>query len=158
MDSNIFHNKHLVQEKEHFQNYMRVLHNEEKEWRLKSRAMWLQAGDKKTSFFHKQSKARQHKNTMEEIKIASGTRINTFEEIKKEASSHFGKLYTHEGEDNKEKSLQFIEHIPQIIKEEDNKELNKVVTGEEDKAVFYQFDPNKAPVLDDFTLQFYRKC
>jgi hypothetical protein len=158
MDSNIFHNRHLVQEKEHFQNYMRVLHNEEKEWRLKSRAMWLQAGDKNTSFFHKQSKARQHKNTMEEIKIASGTRINSFEEIKKEASSHFGKLYTHEGEDNKEQSLQFIEHIPQIIKEEDNKELNKVVTGEEVKAVLYQFDPDKAPMSDDFTLHFYRKC
>jgi hypothetical protein len=83
MDSNTIQNRHLVQEKEHFQNYMRVLHNEEKEWRLKSRALWLQAGDKNTSFFHKQAKARQHRNTVEEIKTASGDRINSFEEIKR---------------------------------------------------------------------------
>jgi len=31
---------------------------------------------------------------MKEVKIASGMRINSFEEIKKVASSHFGKLYT----------------------------------------------------------------
>jgi 23S rRNA maturation-related 3'-5' exoribonuclease YhaM len=50
---------------------MRVLHNEEKEWRLKYRALWLQEGDKNTSFFHKQVKARQHRNIVEEIKTTS---------------------------------------------------------------------------------------
>jgi hypothetical protein len=58
------HPKHLEQEKTHLQNYIRALHNEEKEWRLKSRALWLQAGDKNTSFFHKQAKARQHQNSV----------------------------------------------------------------------------------------------
>jgi hypothetical protein len=55
MESKTINNRHIMQEKEHFQNYMKVLHNEEKEWRLKSRALWLQAGDKNTSFFHKQA-------------------------------------------------------------------------------------------------------
>jgi hypothetical protein len=45
-----------------------------------------------------------------------------------------------------------------MIKEEDNKELNKVVTGEEVKAILNQFDPDKAPGPDGFTLHFYRKC
>jgi hypothetical protein len=45
---------------------------------------------------------------VEEIKTTSWTRINSFEEIKKATSSHFGKIYTQEGEHNKEKSLQFI--------------------------------------------------
>jgi 23S rRNA maturation-related 3'-5' exoribonuclease YhaM len=62
---------------------MRALHNEENEWRLKSRAVWLQTGDKNTSFFHKKEKSRQNRNTVEEIKTAPGTRINYFEEIKK---------------------------------------------------------------------------
>jgi hypothetical protein len=39
---------------------------------------------------------------VEEIKTASGTRINSFEEIRKETSSHFGKIYTQEGDNNKE--------------------------------------------------------
>jgi hypothetical protein len=64
--------------------------------------LWLQAGDKNTSFFHKQAKARQHKNLVEEIKTASGEIINSFDEIKKEASSHFKSLYIQDGEDNKD--------------------------------------------------------
>jgi hypothetical protein len=112
---------------------MRVLHKEEKEWRLKYWPLWLQVGDKNTYFFHKQSKSRQQRNIVEKIKTASGTWINSFEEIKKATTSHFRELYTEAGEDNKEKSLQFIEHILQMIKEEDNKELNKVVTGRKSK-------------------------
>jgi hypothetical protein len=158
MDTSEIQTRHLEQEKEHFQNYLRALHNEEKEWRLKSRALWLQAGDKNTSFFHKQAKARQHKNTVEEIKKSTGEVVNSFEEIKKEASSHFKNLYTQDGVDNKEQSLQFMEQIPQLIKEQDNQELTKVVTEAEVKAVVYQFDPDKSPGLDGFTLHFYRNC
>jgi hypothetical protein len=144
MDTNEIQNRYLVQEKEHFQNYLRALHNEEKEWRLKSRALWLQAGDKNTSFFHKQAKARQHRNTVEEIKTASGDRVNSFKEIKKEASSHFKNIYTQDGVDNKDQGLQFMEQIPHLIKEEDNQELNKVVTEAEVKEVVYQKDPDKS--------------
>ena len=85
-------------------------------------------------------------------------RINSFEDIKKEASSHFGKLYTQEGVDNKEQSWQFMEQISHLIKEEDNQELNKVVIEAEVKAVVYQFYLDKAHGPDDFTLHFYRDC
>jgi hypothetical protein len=44
-----------------------------------------------------------------------------------------------------------------MIKEEDNKYLNKVVIGEEVKVVLYKFDPEKSPEPDGFTLHFYRK-
>jgi hypothetical protein len=68
MDTSEIQIRHLEKEKEHFHNYLRALHNEENEWRLKSRALWLQVGDKNNSFFHKQAKARQYKSTVEEIK------------------------------------------------------------------------------------------
>jgi hypothetical protein len=76
---------------------MKVLHNEETVWRLKSWDLWMQEGDKNTSFSHKRTKARQHKNNMEEIKTHSRVLINSFEEIKKETNSHFRHLYTKEG-------------------------------------------------------------
>jgi hypothetical protein len=158
MENNEVHSRHLEQEKNHFQNYIRALHNEEKEWRLKSRALWLQAGDKNTSFFHKQAKARQHKNTVDEIKKATGEVINSFEEIKKEASSHFKNLYTQDGADNKEQSMQFMEPIPQLITDQDNQELTKVVTEVEVRTIVFQFDPDKAPGPDGFTPHFYRNC
>jgi chromosome segregation ATPase len=45
--------EHLEKEKTCFQSYLKALHNEEREWRLNSRALWLKAGDKNTAFFHK---------------------------------------------------------------------------------------------------------
>jgi hypothetical protein len=94
---------------------------------------------------------------VEEIKTQSGVLINSFEEIKKAATSHFGNLYTKEGEDNQDLSKQFVEHIPTLIKEEDNTELNKEVTVEEVKDVINQFDLDKAPGPDGFTLTFLQE-
>jgi hypothetical protein len=144
MENNEVHSRHLKQEKIHFQNYLRALHNEEKEWRLKSRSLWLQAEDKNTSFFYKQAKERQHKNIMDEIKKSTGEIINSFDEIKKEASCHFKNIYTQDGADNKEQSMQFMEPISQLIMDQDNQELTKVVTEEEVRKVVFQFDPDKA--------------
>jgi hypothetical protein len=90
MEFKEINNSHISQEKEFFQKYMKALHNEEMVWRLKSRVLWLQVGDKNTSFFHKHTKARQHKNSMEEIKTRSRALISSFEEIKKATTSHFG--------------------------------------------------------------------
>jgi hypothetical protein len=42
--------EHLEKEKIYFQNYLKALHNEEREWRQKSRAMWLKERDTNTSF------------------------------------------------------------------------------------------------------------
>jgi hypothetical protein len=48
--------------------YIQALKEEEITWRLKSRSLWLQAGDQNTSFFHRQTKARQWTNQFSEIK------------------------------------------------------------------------------------------
>jgi len=60
--------KLLKQEQTVYQNYVKSLKDEESMWRLKSRCMLLHAGDKNTSFFHNQAKARQWRNRVEEIK------------------------------------------------------------------------------------------
>jgi hypothetical protein len=158
METKEINDTQISQEKEVFQKYMKALKDEEMIWRLKSRSLWLQAGDKNTSFFHKQEKARQCRNRVEEIKSQSGEFITSFEEIKKATSTHFGNLYTKDGEDNQEKSEQFIEHIPALISEEDNIDLNKEVYVEETCEALNQFDPDKAPGPDGFTLHFYLKC
>jgi hypothetical protein len=150
--------EHLDQEQNHFQKYLKALHNEEREWRMKSRALWLKAGDKNTTFFHKQAKARQHRNSIDEIKKASGEIINSFEEIKTEATSHFKTLYTQDGEDNKAQRINFMEHIPRIITDQDNQDLIKKITEEEVREVVFHFDPDKAPGPDGFTFHFYRQC
>ena len=47
---------------------------EEEHWRLKSKSLWLQAGDMNTSCFHKHAKARQYRNNVKEIKISAGNK------------------------------------------------------------------------------------
>jgi len=68
---------------------MKALKDEEMILRLKSRSLWLQAGDKNTSFFHKQTKTRQCRNRVEEINSQSRALITSFEEIKKGSFNSF---------------------------------------------------------------------
>jgi hypothetical protein len=91
---------------------------------------------------------------VDEIKKATGEVINSFEEIKKKASSHFKNIYTQDGADNKEQSMQFMEPIPQLITVQDNQELTKVATKKEVRTVVFQFDLDKVPGPDGFTPHF----
>eukprot|EP00253_Pinus_taeda_P028283 PITA_28283 len=49
---------------------------EEEYWRLKSRSLWLKAGDRNTSYFHKQYRARLSRNHIAEIKTMEGQIVN----------------------------------------------------------------------------------
>jgi hypothetical protein len=52
---------------------------------------------------------------VEEIKKSLGEIINSFNEIKREASSHSKALYTQDKEYNKYQRLKFMELIPHLI-------------------------------------------
>jgi len=75
------------------QKFHKVCLQEEEYWRQKSRSLWLKAGDRNTSFFHKQAQARRSFNTIFEIKEDRVTNKD-FTSIKGAAFSHFEKLYS----------------------------------------------------------------
>jgi hypothetical protein len=60
--------------------------------RLMSRSLWMRSGDKQTFFFHNQAKVRQLRNSIKEITSSSGDLIIDYEDIKREATSHFQML------------------------------------------------------------------
>ena len=62
---------------------------EEKELRLKSRAIWLEVGDKNSNFFHNYASHRRNINTICEIKNQDGRLIRTFDEKAKSGVSYF---------------------------------------------------------------------
>ena len=66
---------------------------EEEYWRIKSRSSWLKAGDRNTSFFHHQYKARLSHNHITEIKTLDGQICKRFDQIKTAAESYFKNLY-----------------------------------------------------------------
>ena len=58
----------LNKEAAYQRNTHQAFRREEEYWRLKSRSLWLKAGDRNTLFFHRQYKARLSRNHITEIK------------------------------------------------------------------------------------------
>lgn len=63
----------LTQEKDLYWQLHNMNRKEEEKWRLKSRNLWLQVGDKNTTFFHKQHTVRKAKNNISSITDETGT-------------------------------------------------------------------------------------
>jgi hypothetical protein len=147
----------MFEQKVH-KEYIQALKEEEITWRLKSRSLWLQAGDQNTSFFHRQTKARQWTNQISEIKNQRGDIIKDFDQIKQQATRHFSKLYTSERNIDEDISNSLLTHIPIKISEEDNLKLNQQIEEEEILKAINQFHLDKAPGPDGFTLHFYKRC
>ena len=57
-----------------------LLLKEEKLMRLKSRALWLEVGDKNTKTFHSFSSHRKNINTIFEIRNRQGSMVSSFED------------------------------------------------------------------------------
>ena len=58
-----------------------ILKKEEEKTRLKSRALWIEVGDKNTQFFHKYASYRKNLNTIWEIQNEDGVRNSSQDNI-----------------------------------------------------------------------------
>lgn len=63
--------------------------SEEEYWRLKSHSLWLKAGDRNTTYFHRQYRARLSRNHIVEITTSNGQVCKGFAQIKEAAVKHF---------------------------------------------------------------------
>eukprot|EP00253_Pinus_taeda_P035614 PITA_35614 len=131
---------------------------EEEYWILKSRSLWLKAGDQNTSYFHKQYRARLSRNHIAEIKTMEGQVCKGFDQVKAAAEAHFRNLYNigiqaEEGETN-----DFLSNIPQLVNDEENTVLCRPITTEEVIQVIWSMEADKAPGPDGFSIHFYQSC
>jgi len=83
--------QNYLREKEIFCEIYRENKKEEEEAILKSRSMWLKAGDKNTSFFPHIMKIRRLKNQIQKIQVES-QEVKGAEELKKASYPHFRNL------------------------------------------------------------------
>jgi len=139
-------------------NIHQSFRREEEHWRLKSRSLWLKAGDRNTSFFHRQYKARLSRNHITEIKNDEGQICNKFDQIKIAAENYFKDLYGTRHEGSKEDIEDLLSHIPHLITHEDNQALLKPVSEQEIIKVIWAMESDKAPGPDDFTIHFFKVC
>jgi len=80
-----------------------------------------------------------------------GESIKDFDQIKQQATRHFSKLYTSEGNIDEDISNSLLSNIPIKISEDDNLKLNQQIEEEEIEKAINQFHQNKAPGPDAFT-------
>jgi hypothetical protein len=137
----------------HLQSDMR---REKVSWRLKSRALWLSAGDKNASFFHKQSQARKGFNTISKITNPGGNPCTSFEDIKKAVVSHSADLYKEKDAKNEKDREEALSNIPKLIKEDENEKLIQKVSEGEIWNVIKHLHPDKAPGPDGSRLIFIK--
>eukprot|EP00253_Pinus_taeda_P034134 PITA_34134 len=122
---------------------------------MKSRNLWLKAGDRNTAYFHKQAQARKCFNTISEIK-EEGDIHKDFDHIKGAAFTHFQKLYSEDKDPSHYPEL--LENIPAVISQRRNEFLEAKVTKDEVKKALFNMDPNKALGPDGFSARFLQAC
>jgi len=120
--------------------------------------MWLKVGDRNTSFFHRQYKARLSRNHISEIKNEEGQIYNKIDQIKTAAENHFKNLYGLGNEGSLEDTEDLLFNIPHLINQEDNQTLLKPLSEEEIIKVIWVMESDKAARLDGFTIHFYKDC
>lgn len=137
------------------QRYHKACLAKEEYWRLKSRSLWLKAGDRNSAFFHKQAQSRKCFNSIFEIKEENVIHKN-FENTKKAAFSHFKSLYSEDTESDQPSDL--LDVVPLSISTNMNLLLNAKVNKNEVKNALFAMDPDKAPRPDGFTARFLQTC
>lgn len=131
-----------------------LLKQEESFWRLKSRATWLQEGNKNTKFFHKFASARHDKNSIWKVKNENGDSFVSQKDITREAVNYFRKQYNRRSDAAFQDILWGIDQVPQMFNEDANEMLFKPVTEEELFGVLKTFKKEKSPGSDGWTIEF----
>jgi hypothetical protein len=103
---------------------------EEEYSRLKSCSLWLKAGDRNTSYFHRQFKAHLSRNHISEITTNEGKLCKGIDQIKDVDVLHFQQIYSKENHDNEEDYNEFLMNIPALVTKEDNTTLLSPISEE----------------------------
>ena len=91
----------------------------------------MQAGDKNSSYFHRQCRVRLSRNHISEFFSSEGVAIKGQLEITLAANSHFLQLFTEDGiTDNAAKS-EFLSNIPSLVLAETNVGLVKTFSEQD---------------------------
>eukprot|EP00253_Pinus_taeda_P029408 PITA_29408 len=112
----------------------KILMEKEEEWRIKSRAIWLKAGDENTRFFHNYAKGRKSKNTIWRLKDEEGREVGSFPELSGLGKRHFQNIFADQGEATIAEVFRTVQSFPRFVEEDEAEDLTIPVTKEEIEA------------------------
>ena len=123
---------------------------------IRSRAKWIEKGERSTSFFLRLEKRHQSYNSIDKINDASGNVKTKQSEILEQCEKFYSTLYksTNPDPENIQKYLS-ESTIPKLSETEKQKCEGYITKEECEKAVKYMKE-NKSPGLDGLSIEFYK--
>jgi hypothetical protein len=142
------------QQKHHLAKLIeKILEQEEIKWQQRSRANWLQNGDKNTGFFHRFASARKKKNHIKQLKDPTGQFVEGTELLNLMIVHYFTNLFS---TDNPAIDPTFMEKVIPKVTLEMNDMLNAPFSADEVKKAVFSIGDLKAPGPDGFMLFFIK--
>ena len=114
-------------------------------WLQKSKRDWVLFGDRNTGYFHQKTLTRRHHNRIDAVKAEDGRWLYDTEDIKKQATNFFSKLYT--SEQGVYESYHVCGSFPPIDEYRMTNLANEIEEWEIRQAIF-SMSPLKAPGVD----------
>lgn len=145
----------LDKEAELQKEFLKASLAEEEYWRIKSCRLWLKAGDRNSSFFHKKSQAWKSFNSISEIK-EENINHRDIQSIKNVAFLHFKNLYSEK--EGLGHTLALVNEVPSMITAIKKQFLEAEFTDNEIKTALFAMEPDKAPGPDGFSARFLQNC
>eukprot|EP00253_Pinus_taeda_P036521 PITA_36521 len=133
----------------------KILLDKEEEWRLKSRAIWLKAGDENTSFFHNYAKGRKSANTIWGLKNEEGSEVQTFHCLSELGQRHVQKLFVDPGETTIAEVIRTAQCFPKFLEEDEAEDLFGEASKEEVEATIKSMAKEKSPGQDGWSIEIF---
>jgi len=95
---------------------------------LKSRALWLKAGNNNTTYIHQFTNFRKNTNTIWDIKNAEGRIVSSFQEKEEAGVSYFENLFQAPTGCPIHDILEVVSKFPAVFSKESNQALEGEVT------------------------------
>lgn len=130
-----------------------LLEREEKMWSQRSRASWLQEGDRNTRFFHSRASQRRRRNTIVGLSDDNGSWCDQPNQVVGIALDYFQNLFHTMGPTDVDRVL---DHIPHVITEDMHSILSKEYSASEVERAIMQMGPRTAPGPDGMPPLFYQ--
>ena len=124
--------------------------------KIRSRAQWLEEGEKPSRYFFKLEKERTEKNRLSSILDLNDNEVFTREEIESAHVSFYSNLFSPEPIDA-ESEQTLLNEISKFLSESDRNVCEGALTLAELTTSVKSLNNNKAPGPDGFTVEFYSK-
>ncbi|XP_057450751.1 uncharacterized protein LOC130742662 [Lotus japonicus] len=130
----------------------RAYREEERIWRQKSRVRWLKEGDRNKKYFHRVCKVRTVKKNITQLKY-EGRLLTTPSEIKQAMRDHFQNFFR-----TSKVPRHWLQNLnPRKVTTAENQLLEAAFSIDEIWEVVKNFDGNRAPGPDGFSMDFFKK-